>query len=601
MTNHQAARKVSVVVASAGGYCILAVATVVLTYTFLTWPDKRGRSRPGVDGPPGPVILVETAMPGAGAPEVVQAIADPLEEQIQKITGLRYLTSRCDDGAYRLAVAFVRGVPGNQALTAVRDVVGYAREGVLAEPVRRNEFTVREQPAGLQLVVTVSSPTHPEPFLSAYARREVKEKLARLSGVAEVALFGGCEACETVRLDPEKLAARGLTVADVGRSVREQKGQVAPGLPGCFNVLWNSSSPEQGKFAEVILKTDTEGRIVRLRDVAEIKDGCHQTGSAVWNGKRVVALGIYPTPAARPDELVAAVRAELANLKPSLLKDVRVEVGFDFTGDGPACLLMDVLLPDAAARQRTEETLRRCAGLAKPVAGDVLELTDPPLVGAGRRPNQGYVLIGLAAEDAADREQAVQAIRKRLAAEVVAAQAGLRVVAEPGRPPHWSYPLALAVHGPEYATVQALAEDLAERMAKSAKLTDVLTTRGPSAPAVRFEVNYEAVKANGVALQDVHDALAIETAAHGPMDVGHSPVRDGKGQPIFLRRLIRVRGDVPAGSLRRFDGRPMARVMANPAPGMGLDEARTLCEELFEAATKGRQLPEEYRLSWLDE
>jgi multidrug efflux pump subunit AcrB len=543
--------------------------------------------------------------------EVARDVATPVERQVTGLDGMRYFTSRCaDDGRYTLAVTFERGRSPNKALASVRERVERCRAD-LKEPIRRQGVSVTAKRTGMPVLVILSSPNarFDAQYLSNYARLQTREELTGVPGVGEVLLLGGSEDSVSVRLDQAKLAAHSLTFADVGRTVREQNGRIVPGHKGEFQVIWGKPRPlaKMEQFARVILKTDTEGRVVFLRDVAAVSLAAFWRGQASFNRKPAIVLAVYPTAAVRPRELSAAVAATLARRKETLPEGIHEAVGFDLNGQAPECLMLDVILPDTAGQERTLKALRRCEELVRPFAGDVLALTEPPFPGAASRPNRGYLLVRLASAGTGKdtREQAKQALRKEIRTELPESVVWFRDVSGKGRAPRWNHPLMLAVHGPELTSVRTLTDELVSRLNKSEKVTDTFAVRGLT-PTLQTDVDHTKLRQLGLQVQDVFDTLQVALAAHDAartrkMDaLGGAQVRAGNGQLVPLRAFVSFRHG-QSGALERFNGRPMARAAANPAPGVSLAVARSLIESLFEAARRERQLSAEYRLTWLEE
>jgi multidrug efflux pump subunit AcrB len=590
-------------------------AAAYLTYHLMTRTPEEQASPPGAQEvrelSPAPVILVTAAFPGAAAVEVAKAVAGPIERQLNGVEGLRYYTSRCvDDGGYTLAVTFERGFATDKALASVRERVERARPDLI-DPVRKHGISVREKLPGMPLLIVVSSPDGRLGVreLSDYARLVLRDRLPRLPGVEEVALLGGSDASVRVRPDPAKLAAHGLTMADLGRAIREQHGQIAANFEGEFQVVGTGDRPfsETVELGRVILKTDDQGRLVYVRDVATVRSGSFGRGHASYNGKPAVVLTIYPTEKARPHELRAVVGEELARFEKSHPGGARLESRFGFTPEGtepPECLLLDVILPDAASQEHSRMVLRRCEELVRPFVDVVLALTDPPFQGASSLPNQGYLLMRLAkGEDS--REKLKQSVRKKLTAEVPEALILFRDVSGKGLIPRAGYPIALAIHGPDPSAVTALADNVVARLRKSDKLTDVFAAHGLT-PSLQAVIDHAKLRQLGLQPQDVFDTLQVVSPTRGGIPlkdvdaVGDTKVRTGNGRMVPLRAFVEFRR-TDSGAMNRFNGRPMVRVTANHAPGAPFAEARTLCESQFEAARKERGLPAEYQFSWLEE
>ena len=222
--------------------------------------------------------------------------------------------------------------------------------------------------------------------LSNEATVRVRDELARLPGVADVTYHGCVDCSVRVRLDAEKMAARKLTAGDVVAALQQQNVQAAAGQTGQpatpprkgFQITITGprlSDPEQ--LREIGADADANGRVVRLKDVAGVEAESGAEGSqALLNGKPVVALAVGLLPGARPQDVSAAVRRKLAELRPSLVKGVDADASFDFTAKPepaertatPQYLLLDLLESGGASAERTRKALtpaRRCCTMLR--------------------------------------------------------------------------------------------------------------------------------------------------------------------------------------------------------------------------------------------
>ncbi len=230
------------------------------------------------------------------------------------------------DGVLVTTVTFRPGTDPDQAQVQVQNRVAQA-EARLPEDVRRQGITTQKQSPALTLVVHLVSPSgkYDSLYLRNYATLKVKDELARLPGVGQVQIFGAGEYAMRIWLDPNKVAARGLTASDVVSAMQEQNVQVSAGQLGAEPMPTRSdyllSINAQGRlqteeeFGNIILKSGDNGEIVRLRDVARIEMG---SGSyalrAQLNNKDAVGIGIFQSPGANAIELSDAVRGKMAEL-----------------------------------------------------------------------------------------------------------------------------------------------------------------------------------------------------------------------------------------------------------------------------------------------
>ncbi|HGE8284464.1 TPA: multidrug efflux RND transporter permease subunit SdeB [Serratia marcescens] len=274
-----------------------------------------------------PSVQVRAEYPGANPKEIAETVATPLEEAINGVENMMYMKSVAgSDGVLATTVTFRPGTDPDQAQVQVQNRVAQA-EARLPEDVRRQGITTQKQSPALTLVVHLVSPSgkYDSLYLRNYATLKVKDELARLPGVGQVQIFGAGEYAMRIWLDPNKVAARGLTASDVVSAMQEQNVQVSAGQLGAEPMPTRSdyllSINAQGRlqteeeFGNIILKSGDNGEIVRLRDVARIEMG---SGSyalrAQLNNKDAVGIGIFQSPGANAIELSDAVRGKMAEL-----------------------------------------------------------------------------------------------------------------------------------------------------------------------------------------------------------------------------------------------------------------------------------------------
>jgi multidrug efflux pump len=232
-----------------------------------------------------PTVVVRANYPGANPKVIAETVATPLEESINGVDGMLYMSSQATtDGRMTLNVTFKLGTDPDKAQQLVQNRVSQA-EPRLPEEVRRLGITTIKSSPDLTMVVHLLSPNdrYDMTYLRNYAVLNVKDRLARINGVGQVQLFGSGDYSMRVWLDPQKVAERGLSAGDVVRAIREQNIQAAagvvgasPGLPGVdmqlsINAQGRLQSEEE--FGDIIVKTDKGGAVTRLRDIARLELG----------------------------------------------------------------------------------------------------------------------------------------------------------------------------------------------------------------------------------------------------------------------------------------------------------------------------------------
>ncbi|AYP23291.1 multidrug efflux RND transporter permease subunit OqxB [Pantoea agglomerans] len=291
-----------------------------------------------------PSVQVRAEYPGANPKVIADSVATPLEEAINGVENMMYMKSVAgSDGVLVTTVTFRPGTDPDQAKVQVQNRVAQA-EDRLPEDVRRLGITTQKMSPTLTLVVHMFSPnnTYDSLYLRNYATLKVKDELARLPGVGQIQIFGAGEYAMRVWLDPNKVAARGLTASDVVTAMQEQNVQVSAGQLGAEPLKKQSdfllSINTQGRleseqqFGDIILKTSEDGSLVRLRDVARIEMG---SGSyalrSQLNNKDAVGIGIFQAPGANAIDLSNAVRAKMDELATRFPNDVKWAAPYDPT------------------------------------------------------------------------------------------------------------------------------------------------------------------------------------------------------------------------------------------------------------------------------
>ena len=232
-----------------------------------------------------PTITVTTNYPGASAQTVSETVAAPIEQEINGVEGMIYMASQStSDGNLSVTVTFDVGTDIDRAQVLVQNRVS-AAERRLPDEVRRNGLTVRKRSPDLLLAIHLISPdkTYDQVYISNYGLLNVRDRLMRLYGVADVSLFGVREYSMRIWLDPERIAVRDLTAEQVLEALRAQNVQVAGGAlgepPVDYKNAFQVSLQMKGRlktadeFEEIIVKAGADGRVVRLKDIARVELG----------------------------------------------------------------------------------------------------------------------------------------------------------------------------------------------------------------------------------------------------------------------------------------------------------------------------------------
>ncbi len=289
-----------------------------------------------------PTVQITTVYPGASAETVSRTVATPLEQQINGVENMLYLSSQSTgDGKLTITVTFRIGTDLNvaQMLTQNRVQDTLPR---LPEDVQRLGVQVRKATPNILLAVHLMSPdgSRDNLYMSNYATLHVKDALARLPGVGDVQLFGARDYAMRIWLDPDKVAANSLNAGDVLAALRAQNIQVSAGILNqppvpsreAYQVnvqtLGRLSTPQQ--FADIVLKSDPQGRVTRLRDVGRVEIGAADYGSTAFTDRGPgLPLLIFAQPGANS----LAVEHEVLSTMKTLAKDFPPGLGYTIIYD----------------------------------------------------------------------------------------------------------------------------------------------------------------------------------------------------------------------------------------------------------------------------
>jgi multidrug efflux pump subunit AcrB len=305
-----------------------------------------------------PTVEVSAIYPGADAQVVANTVAAPIEQQVNGVEGMLYMSSQCtNDGTYTLTVTFKLGVDLNIAQVLVQNRVAIAQP-LLPDLVTRKGVTVKKKSPAVLMIVNLFSPepkadskdademAHAIPrdnlYLSNYATILIRDELARLPGVGDITYLGQRDYSMRLWLDPDKMRRVGLSAGDVVAAIQAQNIQVAAGQIGqppipdgqtfqyTMTTLGRLSTPEQ--FEQMMLKNDAAGRAVRMKDVARIELGAQgYDQSCTLDGRPSVALSVYQLPGTNALHTAELVRAKMEELKSHFPEGVDYKIVYDTT------------------------------------------------------------------------------------------------------------------------------------------------------------------------------------------------------------------------------------------------------------------------------
>jgi multidrug efflux pump len=291
-----------------------------------------------------PSIQVTAQYPGASAEIVANTVATPIEQEVNGVDDMIYMTSQSTgDGSMALTVTFKLGTDLDTAQVLVQNRVAIATPR-LPEEVRALGVQVVKQSPDLMMVIHLSSPDDSRDllYISNYATLHVKDVLSRIDGVGNVTIFGARDYSMRVWLDPDKLAVRDLTAGDVISALRGQNVQVAAGVinqppvpqPGAFqfNVETQGRLTTPEAFGNIIVKSESNGRVVRVRDVARVELGAADYNRNGYLDERVaIPMGIFQRPGSNALETADQVIAAMEELSKSFPSGLRYDIVYNPT------------------------------------------------------------------------------------------------------------------------------------------------------------------------------------------------------------------------------------------------------------------------------
>lgn len=291
-----------------------------------------------------PTIVVNASYPGASPQVIADTVATPIEQEVNGVENMLYMTSQStSDGAMQLTITFEQGTDLDTAQVLVQNRIAKA-EPKLPEDVRRLGVIAQKSSPDFIMVVHLLSPDNSfdELYISNYALLNVRDQLARIDGIGELIVFGAREYSMRVWLNPERLAALGLTAGDIVTALQGQNIQVAGGklgqppmpLENAFQYTVTAQgrfkTPEE--FRNVIVKQGEDGRLTRLGDVARIDIGGRDyVRNSYLNGKTAVAIGIFQRPGSNALETSTAIINQMEELSKSFPPGIEYEIVYNPT------------------------------------------------------------------------------------------------------------------------------------------------------------------------------------------------------------------------------------------------------------------------------
>jgi multidrug efflux pump len=291
-----------------------------------------------------PSIIVSCTYPGAAAQDVADSVAAPIEQQINGVEDMMYMVSQSNnDGTYTLTATFKPGVNLNFAQVLVQNRINLALP-LLPDVVKQAGVTTRKRNPDILMVVCIYSPhsRYDLLYLSNYATIKLKDEIARVDGVGDCQMFGQQDYSMRIWVDPDKLAALGMTAYDVTNALAEQNRQVAAGhiaeqptpsnRPFEITLRTVGRLTEPAQFDDMVLRTAPDGRKVRIRDIGHTVLGArNEDNTSKLDGKDNASLAVFALPDANALSVANRVVERMDQLKKSFPEDIDYAVSLDMT------------------------------------------------------------------------------------------------------------------------------------------------------------------------------------------------------------------------------------------------------------------------------
>ncbi len=290
-----------------------------------------------------PVVKVSASYPGANALTVSQAVATPIEQELNGTPGMLYMESTSNNsGSFNATITF--DISANPELSAVeiQNRVKLAESRLPAEVVQNGISVERQSPSQLMtMTVTSSDPKFDEIYLSNFVTLNVIDLIRRLPGVGRVSNIGGRYYAMQIWVEPDKMADLGITVADLQKALKDQNRESAAGVLGqqpvkgldvTVPITTQGRLSSVSEFEEIVIRADSEGSIIRLRDVARIslEAQSYNTESGI-NGENAAVLAIYMLPGANAIDVAREVREAMKEISKSFPEGLDYAFPFDMT------------------------------------------------------------------------------------------------------------------------------------------------------------------------------------------------------------------------------------------------------------------------------
>ena len=286
-----------------------------------------------------PTVQVAASYPGANAQTVLESVIVPIEEQINGVEGMDYITSTAsNDGSASIQVVFKQGIDPDIAAVNVQNRVARATPLLPTEVTRSGVTTQKQQTSSLMFLSFYSeSKNYDATYIQNYMNINVIPEIKRVNGVGDASVFGARNYSMRIWLNPTKMAAHGLVPADVSAAINEQSLEAAAGQLGensgesfQYIIKYSGKYKTEEQYGDIVIKSLDNGQVLRLQDVAEIELGSQTYGGySELNGNPAVAMAIYQTPGSNAQDIINDIKKELNIIEKNLPEGVKYKINLD--------------------------------------------------------------------------------------------------------------------------------------------------------------------------------------------------------------------------------------------------------------------------------
>ncbi len=285
-----------------------------------------------------PSVVVSTVYTGASGEVIARSVAPPLEDAINGVEGMTYMTSTSsNDGTLTITVYFKLGINPDQAAVNVQNRVAQATSQLPAEVVQYGVTTVKQQNSAVMfLAVYASDTSYDETFLQNYAKINIVPELKRVNGVGQATVFGNKDYSMRIWIKPQQMTAYRITPAEIATAIQDQNVEAAPGRFGQktseameYVIKYKGKLTTPQAYEDIIIRANADGSVLKLKDVARVEFGSfNYSADAQFNTSPACAIAIYQTSGSNANELVIQLKEKMKELSGSFPPGIRYEIPY---------------------------------------------------------------------------------------------------------------------------------------------------------------------------------------------------------------------------------------------------------------------------------